>query len=48
MKRLLATIQTDVRLQQRNGFFYAAIFVLGIYAVALTQLPLPGARLATS
>jgi fluoroquinolone transport system permease protein len=46
MKRIFATLQTDVRLQQRNGFYYAAIFVLGIYAVALTQLPLPGARLA--
>ena len=46
MKRLFATVQADLRLQQRNGFFYATAFVLGIYALALTQLPLPGARLA--
>ncbi len=39
MKRLLATMQCDVRLQFRNGFFYAVAFVLVCWAIVLTQLP---------
>lgn len=42
MNRLFATVQTDLRLQIRNGFYYAAAFVLGVYMLALTQLPLAG------
>lgn len=39
MKRLLATMQFDVRLQLRNGFYHAVVFVLVCWAVVLTQLP---------
>lgn len=46
MYRLLATLRTDARLQLRNGFYYATGFVLAIYALALSQLPGLGARLA--
>ena len=28
MRRLAATVGTDVRLQFRNGFYYAAAFIL--------------------
>lgn len=36
--RLLATVWCDVRLQFRNGFYYATIFVSVIYALAISQL----------
>ncbi len=39
MKRLLATVRTDVRLQFRNGFYYAVAFVLVIFGIAYSQLP---------
>jgi len=39
VKRLLATLVTDVRLQWRNGFYYAVGFLLACWAVALSQLP---------
>jgi fluoroquinolone transport system permease protein len=38
MNRLLATLKCDVRLQFRNGFYYAATFVAVFMAVALRQL----------
>lgn len=46
MNRLIATLRTDARLQLRNGFYYASAFVLAIYALALSQLPGTGVRLA--
>lgn len=46
MHRMIATLRTDARLQLRNGFYYACAFVLAIYALALSQLPGLGARLA--
>src|SRR4051794_35315548 len=36
--RLIATILCDVRLQFRNGFYYATAFVTAIYALALSQV----------
>ena len=39
MRRLAATLRTDVRLQLRNGFYYAVAFVLALFAVLITQLP---------
>lgn len=39
MNRFLATIRTDVRLQYRNGFYFAVAFVLLMIAILLTQLP---------
>jgi fluoroquinolone transport system permease protein len=45
MNRLLATIRCDLRLQQRNGFYYATAFVVAVYALGLSQLHAAGARL---
>jgi fluoroquinolone transport system permease protein len=39
MKRLLATLQCDIRLQFRNGFYYASAFVVVLWAIILTQVP---------
>jgi fluoroquinolone transport system permease protein len=39
MRRLLATIRCDARLQLRNGFYYATAFVLVMWAAILSQLP---------
>ena len=39
MKRLRATLQTDVRLQMRNGFYYAVAFILVAFAVLARSLP---------
>lgn len=39
MSRLLATVRLDLRLQFRNGFYYAVAFVLVCWIVVLTQLP---------
>ena len=39
MRRLMATMRCDVRLQLRNGFYYAAAFILACWCVVLTQLP---------
>jgi fluoroquinolone transport system permease protein len=41
VSRLYATLWCDVRLQARNGFYYAALFVLLVWVLILTQLPLP-------
>ena len=38
MRRLVATLGTDVRLQFRNGFYYAVAFILVIFAFLATQL----------
>lgn len=40
MKRLRATIGNDLRLQLRNGLYYATAFVLILLTAALSQLPL--------
>ena len=45
MNRLLATIGCDLRLQQRNDFYYATAFVVAVYALGLSQLHATGARL---
>jgi fluoroquinolone transport system permease protein len=39
MHRLLATVRTDMRLQFRNGFYYVTLFVVGVWALLLAQLP---------
>ena len=39
MKRLLATIRCDLRLQWRNGFYYATAFVVLIWVAILSQVP---------
>lgn len=39
MKRLLATLRCDVRLQLRNGFYYAAAFVAAVNVLILHWLP---------
>jgi fluoroquinolone transport system permease protein len=45
MNRLLATIRCDLRIQQRNGFYYAIAFVVAVYALGMSQLHAAGARL---
>ena len=42
MNRLLATMRCDLRLQVRNGFYLAVAFLLGAWAVVITQLPVIG------
>ncbi len=44
MSRLLATLRCDTRLQRRNGFWYAAGFVV-LYSVVLLHLLSPEPRL---
>jgi fluoroquinolone transport system permease protein len=39
MKRLLATVRLDFRLQFRNGFYYASAFVAVIFITMLRLLP---------
>jgi fluoroquinolone transport system permease protein len=39
MKRLIATVRTEFQLQFRNGFYYAAAFVVVLLVIALLQLP---------
>jgi fluoroquinolone transport system permease protein len=39
MKRLWATIRCDVRLQFRNGFYYATVFMLVFWTVFVKLLP---------
>ena len=39
MSRLFATIRVDIRLQVRNGFYYAVVFFLLGWFVLLSQLP---------
>ena len=37
--RLSATLSCDIRLQVRNGFYYVTLFVLGMWALLITQMP---------
>ena len=39
MTRFLATMRCDVRLQHRNGFYWAIAFLLAAFVVVVTQLP---------
>ncbi|MFW5991578.1 MAG: hypothetical protein ACOCQN_00090 [Halanaerobiaceae bacterium] len=39
MKKLLATVRCDIRIQFRNGFYYATAFVLVFFILVLNQLP---------
>lgn len=39
MKRLFGTIALDARVQFRNGFYFAAAFVVAFVAILLTQAP---------
>lgn len=39
MSRLAATLRCDVRLQVRNGFYWAVLFLLGVFAVLVSLLP---------
>ena len=39
MHRLAATIRLDLRLQLRNGFYYAVAFVLACWFVVVARLP---------
>ena len=39
MRRLLATMHCDVRLQVRNGFYYAVVLVLACWGLLMWQLP---------
>ncbi|MBN1260560.1 MAG: ABC transporter permease [Anaerolineae bacterium] len=39
MKRLLSTLQLDIRLQLRNGLYYASGFVAVAFVVVLKQFP---------
>ena len=38
-RRLGATMITDVRLQYRNGFYYAVVFVVAVVALIISRLP---------
>ena len=39
MSRLVATMQCDIRLQLRNGFYWAVAFLLGTWVIVISQLP---------
>ncbi|MBN1886975.1 MAG: hypothetical protein JW850_03260 [Thermoflexales bacterium] len=40
MKRLLSTMYWDAQLQFRNGFYYVTLFVIVLWTVLVSQLPL--------
>ena len=40
MKRLLSTVACDVRLQARNGFYWAVAFMLTVFAILISQIHL--------
>lgn len=44
MNRVLPTLQTDARIQLRNGFYYAVVFVALTVVIALTRLNIPDYR----
>lgn len=46
MRRLLSTIQWDMRLQFRNGFYFAALFIAGMFIVLLWGRPEDSLRAA--
>lgn len=37
--RLAAAMSTEARVQKRNGFYYASIFIVVLFVVLLTQIP---------
>ena len=39
MRRLVATMRCDVRIQMRNGFYYVVAFILAAWAILISQLP---------
>jgi fluoroquinolone transport system permease protein len=39
MSRLLSTLNWDLRIQFRQGFYYAALFVILLWVLLLSQLP---------
>lgn len=39
MSRLAATLRCDVRLQARNGFYWAVLFLLAVFTVVIALLP---------
>ena len=39
MKRLAASLLCDMRLQLRNGFYAASVFVMAVWAAVFSQLP---------
>ncbi len=39
MRRLFASLRCDLRLQYRNGFYYAAAFVVGVWVLMVQRLP---------
>lgn len=39
MSRLVATLRCDVRLQYRNGFYWAVAFLVAALLVVITQIP---------
>ena len=45
MRRLTATLETDVRLQFRNGFYFATLFVVVVSTLLLRWLPADISRL---
>jgi hypothetical protein len=45
MRRLTATLETDVRLQFRNGFYFATLFVVVFSTLLLRWLPADISRL---
>lgn len=42
MKRFLATVQLDIRIQFRQGFYYASGFFIGLGVLVFSQLPRDG------
>jgi fluoroquinolone transport system permease protein len=46
VRRFVATLRNDVRLQLRQGFYVAGAFVAAIWIVILSQLPPDGVRVA--
>jgi fluoroquinolone transport system permease protein len=39
VKRLASTLLCDIRLQQRNGFYAASVFLVAVWAVLFSQVP---------
>jgi fluoroquinolone transport system permease protein len=39
MKRLAATLLCDIRLQWRNGFYAASVFIVAVWAALFSQIP---------
>ena len=38
MSRLISTVRWDLRIQFRQGLYYAALFVIALWALVLSQL----------